>query len=69
MTVVAILVAKSATANQLLPISIEEGTTTGISDINATAAEQLNIFNVQGVRLNQLQRGLNIVNGRKVVVK
>lgn len=68
-TVVAILVAKSATANQLLPISIEEGTTTGISDINATAAEQLNIFNVQGVRLNQLQRGLNIVNGRKVVVK
>ena len=68
-TMVAILVAKSATANQLLPISIEEGTTTGISDINATAAEQLNIFNVQGVRLNQLQRGLNIVNGRKVVVK
>ena len=68
-TVVAILVAKSATANQLLPISIEEGTTTGISDINATAAEQMNIFNVQGVRLNQLQRGLNIVNGRKVVVK
>ena len=25
------------------------------------------IYNLQGVRLNQLQRGLNIVNGRKVV--
>ena len=27
------------------------------------------LFNLQGVRLSQLQKGLNIVNGRKVVVK
>lgn len=27
------------------------------------------IFNLQGIRMNKMQRGLNIVNGRKVMVK
>ena len=68
-TMVAILVAKSATANQLLPISVT-GTASGIetvvSDVNA---DDVQIYNLQGVRLNSLQRGVNIVNGKKVVIK
>lgn len=68
-TMVAILVAKSATANQLLPISISS-TSTGISNIHTEVnAENVQIYNLQGVRLNKLQKGINIVNGKKVVVK
>jgi len=32
-------------------------------------AENMVIYTLQGVRLNQLQKGLNIVNGKKVVIK
>ncbi len=68
-TVTGILVAKSATENQILPISIAS-TPTGINDINAEVnAENVEIYNLQGVRMNKLQKGLNIVNGRKVVMK
>ena len=68
-TMTAILVAKSASDNQLLPLTIE-GTATGISE-TSIANENLagSIFNLQGVRMNQLQRGVNIVNGKKIVVK
>lgn len=42
----------------------------GIQDIKAgRATDKMVIYNLQGVRLNQLQRGLNIVNGKKVVIK
>ena len=64
---VAILVGKSATVNQLLPISIE-GTTTGISNVTADN-NAVNIFNLQGQRMNTVQKGLYIVNGKKVIVK
>ncbi|MCR5679974.1 MAG: hypothetical protein K6G08_07195 [Prevotella sp.] len=64
-TIVAILVAKSASANQLLPISINV-VTTGIANMEANETNAA-IYNLQGVRLNKLQKGLNIVNGRKVV--
>lgn len=67
-TIVAILTGKSDTVNQLLPISITEGTN-GISDVNAANVKGLQIYNLQGVRLNSLQKGLNIVNGKKVVIK
>ena len=66
-TIVAILVGKSATANQLLPISITE--TSGIHAATADVDGRQVIYNLQGVRLNQLQRGINIVNGKKIVVK
>lgn len=57
------------TKTQLLPLSIT-GTANGISEINADFnAADVKIYNLQGVRLNQLQRGLNIVNGKKVVIK
>lgn len=68
-TIVAILVGKSSTENQLLPISITTGTN-GITTIaNGATSADAQIYNLQGVRLNQLQRGVNIVNGKKVVVK
>lgn len=67
-TIVAILVAKSATANQLLPISIE-GVTVGISTVNAATAQETTIYNMAGQRVMSAQKGLYIVNGKKVVVK
>ncbi len=66
-TMVAILVAKSNSANQLLPISLE-GTTVGISTVTANSTE-VNIFNLQGQRMNSVQKGLYIINGKKVMVK
>ena len=66
-TIVAILTAKSATANQLLPISMEE--TTGISAMEAAATDNVVVYNLQGQRVDQPQKGLYIVNGRKVVIR
>jgi len=66
--IVAILVAKSASVNQLLPISIEPSVTDGISTVTATAGAA-DIFNLQGQRLSTVQKGLYIVNGKKVLVK
>ena len=65
---VAILVAKSTTANQLLPISIEESITDGINTVTSNSTE-VNIFNLQGQRMNSVQKGLYIINGKKVMVK
>ena len=67
-TIVAILVGKSATENQLMPISITTGGT-GIANVNAANADHVAIYNLQGVGLNQLQKGIHIVNGKKVVIK
>lgn len=56
----------------LMPISADaiiEDTTQGIETINATTTENMTIYNLQGQRLNGLQKGINIVNGKKVVIK
>ena len=36
-------------------------------DSNTTGSQK--IFNLQGVQLNKAQKGVNIINGRKVMVK
>ena len=47
-----------------------ETLTTGIQELKSSRIEDLkSIYNLQGQRLNRLQKGLNIVNGRKVLVK
>ena len=48
--------------------SVDEGTT-GIQDINA--AEQMNgeIYNLQGIRVNGIQKGMYIMNGKKFIQK
>jgi hypothetical protein len=45
--------------------------TTGIEEVtyNNKVKTRTDIFNLQGQRISSLQKGLNIVNGRKVVVK
>lgn len=43
------------------------GTVTGVTDIRHHGKEK--IFDLQGRRLSKVQRGVNIVNGQKVVVK
>ncbi len=67
-TVVGVLIA-TTTANQIYPISIKDNGSTSIREINAAAAENVVIYNLQGARMNKLQKGLNIVNGKKVVIK
>jgi len=43
---------------------------TGIEELKNSRIEELkSIYNLQGQRLSSLQKGLNIVNGRKVYVK
>ena len=45
------------------------GETTGIESIFGGNDEETIIFDLAGRRLNKLQKGVNIVNGRKVLVK
>ena len=67
-TVVAILVGSGTDKRQLLPISMVSEAS-GISEIGAEDVKNLKIYNLMGVRMNQLQRGINIVNGKKIAVK
>ena len=43
--------------------------TTGIDDVKAADAADTEIYNVQGIRLAKPAKGLNIINGKKVIVK
>ncbi len=45
-------------------------TTTGIAEIvNGKSSNSKSIYNLQGQRINNLQRGLNIVDGKKIFVR
>ena len=51
-------------------VVIKEVIVTGIDDYSIdTPSAKDTYYNLQGQRLNRLQKGLNIVNGRKVFVK
>lgn len=67
-TILAILSAKDTTTNQLLPLSMTSGSATGITSVK-TSTPMESIYNLMGVRISQLKRGINIVNGQKVMVK
>ena len=43
--------------------------TNAISAISSKASSEEGIYSLQGVRMNKLQKGVNIVNGKKMVVK
>ena len=47
----------------------ESGETTGIESIFGGSNGETTIFDLSGRRLNKLQKGVNIVNGHKVLVK
>ena len=42
--------------------------TVGISNVGSDNNE-VSIYSLQGLKLQQLQKGINIVNGKKLVVK
>jgi hypothetical protein len=49
-----------------------DGDATGIKrteDTEKTEATEGVIYNLQGQRLNSLQRGINIIGGKKVLIK
>ena len=48
----------------------EDGTYTGINEVEASETTQpVAIYNLAGQRLNKMQKGINIINGKKVLVK
>ena len=47
----------------------DEGVATGIDNVNPTIDTSTSIYNISGQRLNGLRKGLNIVEGKKVLVK
>lgn len=56
----------------MIPISAEAivADASGIETVhNSQFTVKNSIYNLQGIRLNSLQKGLNIVNGKKVVIK
>lgn len=62
-------VSKSLNAGARLAIGIEDDLT-GISAVNSKAiTTEGNIYNLNGVRVQQPTKGLYIINGKKVVVK
>lgn len=50
-------------------IEVTENTVVGIDGVRANAAQKQTIHNLKGQRLQQQQRGVNIINGKKVTVK
>ena len=52
-------------------MGFDDGETTSIRTINVNLETQNDgaIYNLQGQRLNAPRKGINIINGRKVIVK
>ena len=48
---------------------IEEGTPTGIKVIENIQNKNATIYDLNGVRLSEPKKGINIINGQKVIVK
>jgi len=61
-------IAKSAGARQFTFIGLN-GETTGIEAINTTEQKNGEVYNLQGQRVAKTQKGLYIVNGKKVIMK
>ena len=56
----------------LMPVSDEAvvaSTTDGIRSVDVSSSNDTVIYNLQGVRQDGLRKGVNIVNGKKVVVR
>ena len=62
------LVFTADTEKHELTLKVTEVTPTGISELNGAEAAKV-VYNLQGQRMQNVQQGLYIVNGRKVIVK
>ncbi len=49
--------------------NIKEGSPTGISTIKMKKATEPKYYTIDGRRISKPQKGLNIINGKKVIVK
>jgi len=57
-------------ANNIRVLRVANSETDGIDNLNATSQNgDDSIYNINGQRLQQLQRGINIVNGKKMIIK
>ena len=54
--------------NYIYELTIPNVITTGINNVE-TIAEGAAIYNLNGVRVNKMQKGVYVVNGKKVVIK
>ena len=52
-----------------IAFEIEEDDADAINDVNANLNGNANIFNVAGQRMSKMQKGINIVNGKKIIIK
>lgn len=52
-----------------LKFELTSGSTTGISNVKANSLQDGAIYNLQGVRVSNPQKGIYIQNGKKVVIK
>ncbi len=50
-------------------ITFDEDDPDGINDVNVNLDDDESIYNVAGQRLGRMQKGINIVNGKKIFVK
>lgn len=50
-------------------VHIEEGNPTGINDVENAQNSNTTIYDMNGVHLPETRKGINIVNGKKVIVK
>ncbi len=60
---------KAKGASGEVKLFIDGGLATGIDEINGAAVENGAIYNLAGQRVNKAQKGVFIVNGKKVAVK
>lgn len=65
----AYITASAVSGAKSLGIVTEDGETQGINALNALVNGEANIYDLNGRQLNTLQKGINIVNGVKVLVK
>ena len=53
--------------HEVLPLSVLENDPTAISDVKAEVASDNVIYNLAGQRMSKLSKGINIVNGKKII--
>ena len=57
-----------AKSNEAITLTFTVATATGINGVQMNGADQ-KIFNLNGVRMNRVMKGINIINGKKILVK
>lgn len=50
-------------------ITFDDDDPTGLNDVNVNLDDNESIYNVAGQRIGKMQKGINIVNGKKIFVK